>query len=311
VGYREVVAAYESEQEIYQRLAVFVESALAEAVKMTGVHAQSGRRYTNPLAEIEDKAGVRVVVIYERDVDTVVSAALCTFDAGTPDRKVDALEYDKNGYLGTHIVAKLTEQQVADTCPEFAGRVFEIQVRTMAQGAWAEVSHAQLYKPPADVPNALKRHIYRLVALVELFDSEVEAFLRDAATIDGYREATALARMTEVMANLGNTRSPDRRLTSKIAAALVPLYNADPSAVARIVEEFAQTREVGLRNIVAEAEQLEEQDVNPLLAQPELPLICERLEIDRVNLEHAWPPDIPFEWLDDLAEKWGLGRTPA
>ena len=161
-----------------------------------------------------------------------------------------------------------------------------------------------------EVPDTLKRRIYRLVALVELFDGEVEAFRHEAATTAGYQEATALARMTEVMATLGNTRKPDRRLTSAIAAAVVPLYHADLADVASIVEEFVREHEVGLRNVVAECEQLNEQDLNPLLVQPELALICERLETDRVNLEQCWPHDVPFEWLDDLAEKWGVGRAP-
>jgi ppGpp synthetase/RelA/SpoT-type nucleotidyltranferase len=328
MGYGEVVAAYQSEYDLYVLLAEFAQRELAAAVREVGVYAQAitgrakdpksfgikaclGRRYADPLSEIEDKAGVRVVLVYERDVQAVLELVRRTFLAGPVERKLDALDYDKNWYLGTHVIARLTDEQVARTRPELAGRRFEIQIRTMAQSAWAEVSHAQLYKPPAEVPDSLKRRIYRLVASVELFDDQVEQFLREAEKTEGYREAGAVATMDELMARLGSTRLPDRRLTSEITAAVVPLYRAEPSRVAVAVAEFARTREDGLRNIIREAEELNVADVNPLLVQPELPMLCERLENDRINIEQAWPAEVPFDWLDDLAEKWGLGRRPA
>jgi putative GTP pyrophosphokinase len=179
MGYGEVVAAYQSEYDLYVLLAEFAQRELAAAVREVGVYAQAitgrakdpksfgikaclGRRYADPLSEIEDKAGVRVVLVYERDVQAVLELVRRTFLAGPVERKLDALDYDKNWYLGTHVIARLTDEQVARTRPELAGRRFEIQIRTMAQSAWAEVSHAQLYKPPAEVPDSLKRRIYRL-----------------------------------------------------------------------------------------------------------------------------------------------------
>jgi ppGpp synthetase/RelA/SpoT-type nucleotidyltranferase len=328
VSYSEVVAAYEEEYPTFVALATAVEDILDTQLREAGLHALPvtarakdpvsfgikacvGRKYDNPLAQIEDKAGARITVIYERDVDAVVSLVQQTFTTSPPERKLDALDFDQNGYLGTHLNATLTQEQVAASDPAFAERVFEIQVRTVAQTAWAEVSHAQLYKPSAEVPKELKRRIYRLVALVELFDSEVEQFLVEASTTDGYKEAAALAGLIPILTRLGNTRRADRQLTAELGAAVVPLYEQETEAVKRILHDFAAAREAPLRTIIAESESLEAQHVNPLLGQPELPMLCERLENDRINLEHAWPVGVPYEWLDDLAEKWGLGRSPS
>lgn len=190
---------------------------------------------------------------------------------------------------------------------EFAGLRFEIQIRTIAQGAWAEVAHEQLYKPPADVPAHLKRRIYRLVSLVELFDNEVEAFLVEAAQTPGYREAVALQPLAQLLLQrFGVSRRPDRQLSLVIAAAVVSLYDCGPAEVpSRIeawIEENAQKLETVLAGCLAGS-------CAPILLQPESFLIFERLERDADRLLEAWPPEVPRAWLDEAAVAWGV-RLP-
>src|SRR5262249_2487238 len=50
----------------------------------------------------------------------------------------------------------------------------EIQIRTEAADLWARMSHAMLYKPTTALPESVVRSLYRLLALVELYDGEVE-----------------------------------------------------------------------------------------------------------------------------------------
>lgn len=328
-AFEEVVAAYEAEYPLYKQLAEFASAELQAAVRAAGLYTMPvtgrakeprsfgmkacvGREYERPMEEIKDKAGVRIIVFYERDIDRAVDVVTSTFECLAIERKLEALDYDQNGYLGTHLEVRLADKQVAvEGRGDLAGRPFEVQVRTMAQSAWAEVSHAQLYKPPAEVPNSLKRRIYRLVALVELIDGEVEAFRQEAEQTEGYREATAVAGMAERLATLGSSRSPDRLLSLELCAVVVPLYGAPLGEVAEIVERFADENEAGLRNLITEAEAAEDKHLNPLLVQPELPMLCERLEQDRLHLERAWPVGVPVNWLEDLAERWGVGRSPA
>lgn len=327
LNYHEVLTAYEAERPLYDELVRCAVPVLQSAIDVAGLHtipvmgrakeprsfaikACIGRRYDRPFEQIVDKAGVRVMVIYQRDVDAVVQLVQDTFTTISVERKLDALDYDRNGYLGTHIQARLKETQIAGARAELTDLEFEVQVRTLAQSAWAEVSHAELYKPPADVPTGLKRRIFRLVALVELIDNEVEAFCAEASDTVGYREASVVGGMVERMATFGNSRAPDRRLTRELCAAIVPLYAEEKGGVEDLLRRFVVSEEAGLRNIISEGELMEDTGLNPLLAQPELPMICERLARDRICLEHAWPESVPEDWLQDLAEKWGLGRAP-
>ena len=48
----------------------------------------------------------------------------------------------------------------------------EIQIRTSLQDSWATVSHGLQYKVEADVPDSLKRKLFRLAGLFELADEE-------------------------------------------------------------------------------------------------------------------------------------------
>jgi len=148
------------------------------------------------------------------------------------------------------------------------------------------------------------------VGLVELIDNEVEAFCAEAAQTKGYREATTVSGMVESMAALGNSRTPDRRLTRELCAVIVPLYKAPSAEVTEVIDAFVARNKAGLRNVIEEGELLDDKELNPLLAQPELAMVCERLEKDRIRLEQAWPQSVPEEWLQDLAEKWGAGPAP-
>lgn len=114
--------------------------------------------------------------------------------------------------------------------------------------------------------------------------------------------------MSARLAALGNTRTHNGRLTAELSAAVVPLYPMEREAVTVVIADFVAKNAAGFRNVISEAEGGPTTELNPLLVQPELPMICERLENDRVRLEEAWPYTVPREWLDDLAEKWGVGR---
>jgi hypothetical protein len=54
-----------------------------------------------------------------------------------------------------------------------------------------------------------------------------------------------------------------------------------------------------------ERQHADDRRVAPLLKQPELPLILDRLEADPRGLLDVWPLTVPRIWLEALAEAWG------
>jgi ppGpp synthetase/RelA/SpoT-type nucleotidyltranferase len=265
--------------------------------------------YARPLEQIRDKAGVRITVVYERDIGSAEAIVRNALHVIHTESKRDALAYNEFGYLGVHCDATLRPEDVVAADTELNDLRVEVQIRTIVQSAWAEVSHEQLYKPPADVPDGLKRQIHRLVALVELFDSEVERFRVSAAATPGYQEAEALVPLSgALLQRFGLTHAPDRRLSLLMAAALVPLYDglAPVEIYPRVLRTWIEANEEALRIQFEEARVL---PTNPLFIQPEVLMIFERLTNEEARLRKAWPDVIPPVWLDELADAWGSGRS--
>ncbi|HYQ83350.1 MAG TPA: hypothetical protein VEP28_05005, partial [Rubrobacter sp.] len=259
----------------------------------------------DPINEITDKVGVRIVLSYLRDKEAAVELASSLGKVLDSDEKLDALAYNENGYQGVHLDIEVEAEPDDAEAQPFVGMVAEVQIRTRAQAAWAEVSHEQLYKPAADVPDPLKRRIYRLVALAEIFDSEVDAFLDEAAALPGFSEASALAPLQEEMVRLGSIDSPDREVTRILAAPLIALYDCDAAEAVTQVRTWLAENEDVVSNLISEAREQWPGTMNLLMAQPEVLMILERIEHDALRLKEAWPADIPLVWLTKLAEGYG------
>jgi hypothetical protein len=93
----------------------------------------------------------------------------------------------------------------------------------------------------------------------------------------------------------------------RISAALIPLlwalYGDSDEEVRTHLERF---REANREHLCFVAQQhADDQRVGPLLHQPELPLILDRLEADPRGLLEVWPLTVPRTWLEALADAWG------
>ena len=104
-------------------------------------------KYPEPLHQIQDQVGARIVTFYLDDVDRISRVVENYF------RPVEAKylipESDSEfGYFGKHYVLLVPTDAVSDEwdkslVPEF----FELQIKTMFQHAWAEANHDLGYKP--------------------------------------------------------------------------------------------------------------------------------------------------------------------
>ena len=135
--------------------------------------------YTDPHNDITDKVGVRFVVLTEKDIEFVSNLIqkweIITFSVDLKEDK----EIEKNPYLFTykscHIIVRNKEMITTQdengcsiTIPQ--NTPCEIQIRTLLQHAWAELSHNEIYKQEADVGSAIHRKMARSVALLESTD---------------------------------------------------------------------------------------------------------------------------------------------
>ena len=124
---------------------------------------QTKLKYRDPLRQIEDLAGVRVITFLHRDVEEVCKCIECEFYCQPKDDKSERLiESDKFGYQSIHYIAQLHPDRIKlPEYNEFGGLKLEIQVRTILQHAWAEIEHDIQYKSTEPIPplyNSKKIH---------------------------------------------------------------------------------------------------------------------------------------------------------
>jgi putative GTP pyrophosphokinase len=143
---------------------------------------RDGKSYVNPLQEITDFAGLRVILYYIDDiakVDELISREFQVDDARSSSSK-DSLDPDRFGYQSLHKIVKISSARAA--LFEWSGLgdlVAEIQIRTVLQHSWAAISHALQYRSVAEVPWQSRRRLSRLSGILELADEEFAALRKE------------------------------------------------------------------------------------------------------------------------------------
>jgi putative GTP pyrophosphokinase len=149
------------------------------------VEKMSRKGYDSP-EKATDLAGIRVITFIETDA---VAAAKLMRDSFTihPGKSLDKSEElgdSQVGYRSIHLICELGSDRTA--LPEykpFRGMLFEVQVRTVLQHAWAEIDHDRGYKFSGVLPGELRRRLNLLAGQLELADKE---FSRLAHDVDQY-----------------------------------------------------------------------------------------------------------------------------
>lgn len=152
---------------------------------------RKNEKYEDPLREITDLTGIRIIAYYQEDVRQVGDLIEKEFEIDW----ANSMQYrqedpERFGYRSDHYVISLSGDRLR--LPEYAActdLAAEIQVRTVMQHAWAAIDHKISYKA-SGLPPALRRRLSRLSALMETADEQF-SMIRSESTelVASYREA--------------------------------------------------------------------------------------------------------------------------
>ncbi|NVK20449.1 MAG: hypothetical protein HWE30_17280 [Methylocystaceae bacterium] len=153
----------------------FTESRAKSIESFSEKLKRPSKKFKDPMKEMPDLAGVRLVLYYLDDVESVGKLLKKEFKIieEVVDHQPDHFSPDQFGYLSMHYIVALNQKRFQLT--EWAGfKNFraEVQVRTVLQHSWAAVSHALQYKREGDVPHGSRRRLFRLASLFEIADEE-------------------------------------------------------------------------------------------------------------------------------------------
>ena len=138
------------------------------------------------IGEVTDLSGLRIICYLDEDATRVCErlAELYDIDQEHSVNKNDQLDPDQFGYRSRHFVVRFPADRAALMENErFAGLRAEIQVRTILQHAWAAIDWKLRYKNSAEVPQHLRRRVFRVSALLELADDEFSSLSASVASL--------------------------------------------------------------------------------------------------------------------------------
>lgn len=309
---------WREEQPFYEQFGQLVQDRVRNAVKAKGIWCDTSSRAkeTHSLVKkllkgkhtyetLSDKAGARCIVRYLPDVEAVVALVEELFACSAPDNKLaELLLKDKIGYISTHIDVRLkTDDPRANDYPA-ARFCAELQIRTLGQHLWAEMSHDTFYKNEesiAELPDSiiLKRRVNLMSGLIEVADQEFDR-LNKEIPVDS---AAALYKDLERHYYKLTAKRPDAGLSLEVIRLLLPLYSGDVVQIAERIDGFVASHEGTLSAIY---DQAEEWNTSAFLYQPEALMIFERLQSDPLALRKAWNRQFPESELERVANAFGI-----
>lgn len=129
------------------------------------------KNISDPFREIHDLLGFRIVCLFLEDLELFKDIIAKEFDVFEEDDKIDDAELDVFGYMSLHYKAKLKFETDTQGLSTLKDNPFEIQVRTIAQDAWAAISHHLDYKRASSLSSRLRRDFHALSGLFYVADT--------------------------------------------------------------------------------------------------------------------------------------------
>lgn len=244
------------------------------------------KEYINPIKQIEDKVGTRLVFLKSDDLKKVQEIILNSkiWNAKTTKSIENEIEDKPNifDYQSVHVVVWPTEDY--DTELDRSLLTCEIQIRTLLQHAFAEVSHDSAYKGPYKNDSEILRHLAKSMALMEATD--------------------------DYFCNIFSLMSDEKRRYKSYLSELVRIFKEfneefKPSGISIDISdgifELLEKQDVSINDLEAFVEKKRseiEKACNPkhgsIFGQPAILLVIYYLYNHQLFLKENWPLNLDF-----------------
>jgi ppGpp synthetase/RelA/SpoT-type nucleotidyltranferase len=298
----EIEKRYANDRPLYARLAEAIAEKLRMQLATKGVVCRIEHRAKDPASlikklivkgkqydEIGDRAGVRLVLALPTDREAAIACIRSAVTVVAEEDKRAKLEPGEFAYGGMHFEATLGPP---------AGIRCEVQLHTPGEALWASVTHDLAYKALLPMPYAAERALFRMRALTEVFDSEVE---RVAGVLEELMVSAEALTLKELEPRF--LRLAQRPYNAELSVAVIrqllsgQVANDVVGKLSKFCDDNAD-RLAGIFTKYAES-------TNPLLTQPEAMLIFCLLDADAFAVRESWN-GLPVASLEEFEAIWGV-----
>tara|TARA_R110002012_G_scaffold16403_1_gene63364 strand:- start:660 stop:1709 length:1050 start_codon:yes stop_codon:yes gene_type:complete len=205
------------------------------------------KNYKSPKTQTTDISGIRIIVFLECDIVRISKIIEDAFFIDTENslNQDDLLSSSEMGYRSVHYVCELGSAR--SQLPEFrnlGGLKFEIQLRTVLQHAWAELSHDRNYKFSGVLPKHLERQLFLLSALLETADKGFDELSKN---IDEYISEIQQSYIEKDLNIEINSLSVRNFIKNWCSENRISLFDSDDKNINDIVIE--ELENFGIKNI--------------------------------------------------------------
>jgi ppGpp synthetase/RelA/SpoT-type nucleotidyltranferase len=267
--------------------------------------------YADPWAKITDKAGVRIVVQHKGLLNQALDVVKDNLTlVGDPEDYRDQEDIDGKfslQYPRLHVQVMACGDQVSSDGEPYA---CEIQIRTEATDVWARMSHRLLYKTGAtEVPRDVSRQLYRLIALVELYDLEVERGVAALSEHPDFTRSNRLLAETEFLYRTFTDHEYRRDLSEDVIDVLIAAVEHEDNYYDKLAQ-FAERHRQHLLQTYCDYGPASQHFLTHgryvLASQPESLIIFERLNNAKMLLRGVWDDQLSPTLLNDMTEIWSV-----
>lgn len=184
---QDLIKIYNERQDQFELLKNTAYKIIYDQLKMRGIKFRLDERIkelnkliekskkkemVNPFTEMTDIVGLRVVYLFQGDLETIKGVIRNSLRVVKEDDKPSYMANYKFDYAVPHFDVKLPDKFSKQ---DIGSITFEIQIHTICQDAWAALSHP-FYKEEAQIPSKLEKDFYALNGLFYVADTHFEMF---------------------------------------------------------------------------------------------------------------------------------------
>lgn len=144
--------------------------------------------YPHPWQDIHDLIGVRVTTYHSTEIPRIIEALTEVFEVRrSVDKTAQTRVSGSFGYGSHHLILRVPPARVAPVLQAYAGREFEVQIRTVLQHAWAEFEHDIRYKRHGNTGKLapeVDRAFTLAAGLIELADQQFDLIAAQQSATD-------------------------------------------------------------------------------------------------------------------------------